>query len=181
MMDVDCALDVIKAQYTEHLETFVTNSSTMKRLFFYILMILFINCSGDPEPKAPLTIKVFYQNLNEGITNYPATDRIPVYFYEDLYYYDNSLTVYNYAGDGFLVNPVGDKKGYSNLFYLEAGSLFLPAVRLRTHTIVVDMTDSKHNGFEMKQINMGSHRNKEGAEIEIKIDISPLLPEELYE
>jgi len=153
----------------------------MKKLFFLISIALFFGCTGDPEPKAPLTIKVFYQNLNKGIVNYPATDRIPVYFYEDLAYFNLSLTYYEYAGDGFLVEPLGRKTGYTNMFYLEAGSLLLPRVTLRTHTIVVDMADSKHNGFEMRQINMGSHYHKEGAEIEIDIDISPLLPEELFE
>ena len=67
------------------------------------------------------------------------------------------------------------------MFYLEAGSLSLPAVTLRTHTFVVDMIDSKHNDFEIRLINMGSNMNRDGAEMVIDVDISPYLPWELYE
>ncbi|MCH7400110.1 hypothetical protein MM236_19095 [Belliella sp. DSM 107340] len=147
----------------------------MKKLSLILLvMITLLACSTeDTEPRGELKVNVKYKF--EGNDNHPVADPIPVYLFTNL---GGSIHGYTYRGNGKMRNDGGQELEYSSVAYLSSGVVNFTNLDIATHTVVLDMLDSKLEITRTTAINLQTHKGK--GELNFNIDIHPYTPFNIY-
>lgn len=153
-------------------------NTRMKKLIFGLMAVVVLWSCEKEENLSSILVRPTYYNTSENLEGYLVANDIPVYLFKNISWHDG----YTYNGGGYLKNTSTNALiKYDETDTLTSGSVWFEDLKMVTHTIVIDFTETKIDNWIMSSINLGNSINREKGrgEINNEVDIWPYMPWEL--